>query len=370
MIVRHSHSIGPWRKHFSHRWLSTTSVSQLFLGMRLDCAKCHHHPFEIWGQDDFYSFAAYFARVGRKGTGLSPPISGGEEVVFAGGKGTVQHPVTGKTMEPRPLFGKAEKIEPEGDPRRVLADWMTAESNPYFAKVAVNRVWAGLMGRGIVEPVDDLRATNPPGNGPLLDALAEHFRKEKYDLKKLLRTIMTSHVYGLSSEPNEGNVADLRNYSRHYRQRLRAEVLLDAVSAITGVEEKFTAAPPGTRAMALWTVRTESVFLDSFSRPDPNQDPPCERSPDTSVVQALHLMNSPALHQKVTSDAGRVAVLAKSDKTPEQIATEIYLLTYARLPDAEELSICRKMFVSRPRRQAVEDLMWTLLNTPEFLMKD
>lgn len=348
----------------------TTSVSQMFLGVRLECAKCHHHPFEIWSQDDFYSFAAYFARIGRKGTGLSPPISGGEEVIYGTGKGTVQHPVTGKTLAPRPLLGDAPQVPDDEDPRRMLADWITSETNPYFAKVAVNRVWATLMGRGIVEPVDDLRATNPPSNGPLLDALADHFRKEKYDLKKLLRTIMTSYVYGLSSEPNPGNVADLRNYSRHYRQRLRAEVLLDAVAAVTGVEEKFAAAPPGTRAMELWTVRTESFFLDTFSRPDPNQDPPCERSPETSVVQALHLMNSPALHQKVTSDAGRAAQLAKGAESPDRIVEEIYLLSYARLPDAEERGICRKMFAALPRRQAIEDLMWTLLNTPEFLMKD
>lgn len=348
----------------------TTIASQLFLGVRLECAKCHHHPFEIWSQEDFYSFAAYFARIGRKGTGLSPPISGGEEVIFGGGKGSVKHPVTGKVLSPRPLFGKGEKVSEEADPRRVLADWVVSDENPYFAKVAVNRLWADLMGRGLVEPVDDLRATNPPSNGPLLDALAGHFRKEKYDLKKLLRAIMTSHVYGLSSEPHPDNLTDLRNYSRHYRQRLRAEVLLDALTDITGVPESFTAAPPGTRAMALWTVRTESFFLDTFSRPDPNQDPPCERAPETSVVQALHLMNSPALHQKVTSEKGRAALLASGKKTPEQITEELYLLIYSRLPDEEERAICGKIFARLPRRQAVEDLMWTLINTPEFTMKD
>src|SRR5690606_4406934 len=166
----------------------------------------------------------------------------------------------------------------------------------YFAKVIVNRVWADLMGRGLVEPVDDLRSTNPPSNGPLLDALAQHFREQKYDLKKLIKTIMTSHVYSLSSLPNKRNVSDTRNYSRHYRQRLRAEVLLDAVSDITGIPADFSAMPPGSRAMELWTVRSQSIFLDSFGRPDPNQDPPCERTSETTVVQALHLMNSPRLH--------------------------------------------------------------------------
>jgi hypothetical protein len=347
-----------------------TLVSQLFLGVRMECAKCHHHPFEIWSQDDFYSLAAFFARVGRKGQGVSPPISGGEEVISGAGKGQVRHPVTGQALAPRPLLGKAVALDEESDPRRALADWMLADDNPYFAKVAVNRVWADVFGRGIVEPIDDLRATNPPSNGPLLDALAEHFRKEKYDYKKLLRTILTSQVYGLGSEPNPDNVADLRNYSRHYRQRLRAEVLLDAVGDVTGVRDKFTAAPVGTRSMALWTVRTESFFLDAFSRPDPNQDPPCERTGETSVVQALHLMNSPALNQKIVSESGRAGELANSKRTPDEIIGEIYLLTFARLPHDREREICRKLFADTPRRRAVEDLMWTLINTPEFVMKD
>ncbi len=350
----------------------TTMVSQLFLGIRLDCARCHHHPFEIWGQDHFYSFAAYFARLGHKGQGVSPPISGGEEIIFTRPRGEVKHPVTGKALAPRPLFGTAAELSEEGDPRQALADWMVSRENPYFARVIVNRVWADLMGRGLVEPVDDLRATNPPSNGPLLDALADDFRKNGHDLKKLIRIIMTSHVYGLSSLPKDRNVADTRNYSRHYRQRLRAEVLLDAVSDITGVPETFSAMPPNSRAMELWTVRSQSVFLDSFGRPDPNQDPPCERTTDTTVVQALHLMNSPNLHRKVTSDTSRAATLAGSKATPRQIVDRLYALVYCRLPTDEERAVCLKVFAEKgvTRRQAVEDLMWALLNTPEFVFKD
>jgi hypothetical protein len=350
----------------------TTIVSQLFLGVRLDCARCHHHPFEVWGQDDFYSLAAYFARIGRKGTGLSPPISGGEEIIVTGNRGEVRHPVTGQVLAPRPLGGAPATIDEDHDPRAALAEWITSDDNPYFARVLVNRVWADLMGRGLVEPVDDLRATNPPSNGPLLDALAAEFRKQRYDLKKLLRTIMTSHVYGLSSAPSKRNLADTRNYSRHYRQRLRAEVLLDAVSDLTQVPETFAAAPPGSRAMELWTVRTQSIFLDSFGRPDLNQDPPCERSSDTTVVQALHLMNAPNLHRKVTADAGRAAALAKSAKMPPEIIEELYLLVYGRLPAAEEKADCVKLFEDKSvtRRQATEDLLWALLNTPEFIFKD
>jgi hypothetical protein len=350
----------------------TPMMSQLFLGVRLDCAKCHHHPFEVWGQEDFYRLAAYFARVGRKGTGLSPPISGGEEIVFTATAGQVKHPVTGQVLGPRPLGGPAPGDDPERDPREALADWVTSDANPYFARVIVNRVWADLMGRGLVDPVDDLRATNPPSNGPLLDALADDFRKQGYDLKKLLRRIMTSHVYSLSSRPTERNVADTRNYSRHYRQRLRAEVLLDAVSDITGVTETFAAAPPGTRAVQLWTVRTQSVFLDSFGRPDPNQDPPCERTSDTTVVQALHLMNSPALHRKVISDAGRAAQLAASKKAPAEIVDELYLLAYSRMPTADERAYGGKLYgeAGADRRRTTEDLLWALINTPEFIFKD
>ncbi len=210
---------------------AATMMSQLFLGIRLECAKCHHHPFEVWGQDDFYGFAAYFARIGRKGRGVSPPISGSEEILFTAKSGTVKHPLTGEVVPPKPLFGEAPSADdPETDPRDILADWMTSPENPYFARVIANRVWADLMVRGLVDPVDDLRATNPPTNGPLLEALAEDFREHGYDLKHLIRTIMTSYVYGLSTAPNERNVADTRNHSRHYRQRLRAEPLLDAIT--------------------------------------------------------------------------------------------------------------------------------------------
>jgi hypothetical protein len=202
--------------------------------------------------------------------------------------------------------------------------------------------------------------------------LADDFREQKYDLKQLIRTIATSYVYGLSSLPNERNVSDSQNYSRHYRRRLRAEVLLDAVSDVTGVPEKFDAMPSGSRAMELWTHRSNSLFLDAFGRPDPNQDPPCERMDDTTVVQALHLMNAPNLHQKVTSDNGRAAALAASSRTEREIIEELYFLVYSRQPTDEEVAIGRRVFAQEgtSRRQATEDLLWALLNTPEFVFED
>jgi hypothetical protein len=264
------------------------------------------------------------------------------------------------------------EIGPESDPRIKLVEWMTSKDNPFFAKVIVNRVWADLMGRGLVEPVDDIRDTNPPTNPALLNALADDFRKNGYDPKKLIRTIATSYIFGLSSTPNDRNVGDLRNYSRHYRQRLRAEVLLDAVSDVTGVPEKFDAMPPGTRAMESWTVRFDSKFLDSFGRPDPNQDPPCERTTDTTVVQALHLMNAPGLSAKITADAGRAAQLAASKKSNAEVIAELYLLTYCRLPNVDESAACLHRFEKTGvnRRTATEDLMWALINTPEFVLGD
>ncbi|WP_166830277.1 DUF1549 domain-containing protein [Thalassoroseus pseudoceratinae] len=350
----------------------TTMVSQLFLGVRLDCAKCHHHPFEVYGQDDFYSFAAYFAKIGRKGKGLSPPISGSEEIIYTATRGDVKHPLTGEVLPPKPLFGEPADIPTGTDPRVKLAEWITSDDNPFFAKVMANRIWADLMGTGIVEPVDDLRGTNPPANEPLLDALAEDFREHDYDIKHLVRRIANSYVYSLSSLPNDRNFVDTRNHSRYYRQRLRAEVLLDSVARITGKPNSFSAMPDGSLAKEIWTHRVQSDFLDAFGRPDPNQDPPCERTSDTTLVQALHLMNSRDLAAKITSDSSRVAELAASDKPPESIVEDLYLWVYARFPSDQERQIGVNLYNQdgRTRRAATEDLLWALLNTPEFVFKN
>ena len=351
----------------------TTIVSQLFLGVRLECARCHHHPFEVYGQTEFYSFAAYFAKIARKGDGISAPISPHEEFIFTRMEGgEVKHPLTQATMTPKPLFGKAPALDGTKDPRESLADWITSEENSFFGQVMANRVWADLMGRGLVDPVDDLRMTNPPSNAALLEALGDDFRLQGYDIKKLVRRIASSYVYGLSSLCNEHNAIDHRNFSRHYRQRLRAEVLLDTVCLATGVGETFDAMPAGSRAKELWTTRIDSLFLDAFGRQDPNQDPPCERTADTTIVQSLHLMNSNTLAKKLTSDGSRAEELAKSEKTPEQIVEDVYLGLYACRPNPEELQLGVGLFQEpdTSRRQAIEDLMWALINTPEFVFKD
>lgn len=350
----------------------TTLVSQLFLGVRLECAKCHHHPFERWSQEDFYSFAAYFARVGRKGKGLSPPISGGEESVLVADSGNVRHPLTDEILKPRPLYDADFTVVDSPDLRRQLAEWITSQENDNFARVMVNRIWAEIMGRGLVEPVDDLRDTNPASNPELLDALAENFRQNGFRIKDLIRTITSSYVYGLSSEVGARNAFDSRNFSRHYRVRLRAEVLLDAISDVTGVHQEFNAMPPDSRAHQIWTTRVSSVFLDTFGRPDMNQDPPCERTPESTVSQALHLMNAQGLHGQVISKDGRARKMSTSDMPPEQIVEKLYLRIYGRFPDSEERLIGKGVFLREgmTRRQATEDLMWALMNTPEFVFKD
>lgn len=349
----------------------TTMVSQLFLGIRLECAKCHHHPFEKWGQEDFYSFAAYFARLSHKGPGISAPISGGEEVIFSAPSGTVLHPLTKKPLPPRPLYGEPAGEPSDSDPREDLAAWLTSPKNDYFAQVIANRVWADMTGRGIVEPVDDLRATNPPSNGPLLEALANYLRQEKFDLKKLIRLIATSTVYQLDSIPNSNNSGDSRNYSRSYRTRMRAEVVADAIADVTGVPTQFAAMPDGSRAAQLWSHRIESLTLDTFGRPDPNQDPPCERLADGAVTQSLHLMNSGQISSKILADESRANQLATSTLTEDQIVDELYLWCYSRLPLPDERLVAKGAFTRMgvSRRQATEDLMWALINTPEFLFR-
>ena len=275
-------------------------------------------------------------------------------------------------MQPRPLWGTAAVPDDLLDPREALADWITSPDNDFFAQVMANRVWADLMGRGLVEPVDDFRATNPPTNGPLLVALGQYFRDQKFSLSQLIRVIATSHVYQLSSLPGETNSADTRNYSRHYRHRLRAEVLLDAFAEISGIPQKFDAMPPETTAKQIWTHRTGSLFLDTFGRPDPNQDPPCERVADSTVVQSLHLMNSKQLHADLLNSASRISKLAKSATTSQETAQNIYRTVYGRNPSPEEQQLVDDLLSAENanRLHVIQDLVWAMLNTPEFVFQN
>jgi mono/diheme cytochrome c family protein len=347
----------------------TTMFSQLFLGTRMECAKCHHHPTEKWTQEDFYQFAAFFGPVKQKGAGLSPPISAGAETFYFGGSGSVKHPVTEQVMQPRPPDGPSLDIATNSDPRRALADWVINPANPFFAKAAVNRVWGVFFGRGFVDPVDDFRSSNPVSNEPLLNALAEHFVENRYDLKRVMRAIMSSRLYQLSSVPSEFNLKDTKNFSRSYRRRLPAEVMLDAVADVTGVPEEFEGCPPGTRASQTWSYKIDSHFMDAFGRPNSSSDCPCERDARTSVVQSLHMMNSRSLQTKLAHKEGRTRALAESKMTPEEIVTELYLATFSRPPTPDELAKAAAAFDhdNASRQTATEDILWALLNSPEFV---
>lgn len=345
-------------------------LSQIFLGVRLDCAKCHHHPSEKWSQDDYYALAAFFAQMKRKGQAISAPISGEVEQWWHGGSGSVTHPVTDAVMVPKPPDGPEMPYVEGQDPRQALLDWMSASDNPFFARAIVNRFWAHFFGRGIVDPVDDFRASNPPTNEPLLDWLARDFAANGYDLKHLMRTIVLSSTYQLSSTPNEHNLADTKNFSRFYKRRLTAEVLMDAVADLTGVRDRFQGLPDQARAVQTWNHKLSSDFLDAFGRPNASQECPCERESSSSVVQALHLMNSSDLQTKLASSSGRLAEWVKDEKLSEpNLVTELYLAAFSRLPGEEEMKTALRFF-SMPgssRQTAAEDLAWALVNSAEFV---
>ncbi|MBM3823266.1 MAG: DUF1553 domain-containing protein [Verrucomicrobia bacterium] len=347
----------------------TTMFSQLFLGVRLECAKCHHHPNEKWSQDDFYQLAAFFGEVRQKGAGLSPPISAGTESFFHAPGGSVKHPVTGEVMKPVPLGGGGITLREKQDPRAALADWVTAKGNPFFARAAVNRVWAVFFGRGLVDPVDDFRISNPCSNPALLDALAKDFEEHGWDYKHLMRRIMNARLYQLSSTPNETNLADTKNFARAYRRRLPAEVLLDAVSDITGLPESMMAMPLGARAVQAWSYKIESHFMDAYGRPNASSDCPCERERDLSVVQALHMMNSEGIQAKLAHPEGRVARLVSEKQDPADLVTELYLATVTRFPTEAEKGVALQAFSQEgaTRQTAAEDILWSLLNSPEFV---
>lgn len=342
-------------------------VSQLFLGVSLSCAKCHHHPSERWSQDDYYSMAAFFGSMRQKGQGISAPISGEPEFWWFEPGGKVTHPVSEAVMIPRPPGGEAfSVIEPTSDPRRAFVDWLTKPENPHFSKAMVNRVWAAMFGRGLVDPVDDFRESNPPVNAALLDWLAKDFASHGFDQKHTLGVILNSRLYQQSSVPNESNVADHRNFSRSYRRRLSGEVLLDAISAITGQPEKLTGLPGDGRAMRQWNHLLPSDFLDAFGRPDSSAAPPCERETGGSVVQALHLMNSDSLQRKLAAKSPWLdALLAKP---PSAAVEEIYLRLFSRKPEDNERRITLAHLGEKPDRPRYEDLLWSLLNSAEFVL--
>jgi len=343
--------------------VAARSFSQLFLGVRIECAQCHHHPSEKWSQDDYAGLVGFFTGVSVK------PLPEGTEAVVSRGGADAPHPRTGQPVAARPLGAPAPDLKVATDRRRPLAEWATAPDNPFLARAIANRLWAHYFGRGLVEPIDDLRATNPATNEPLLDALAQHLREVKYDLKAFTRTLLNSTVYQLSSETNDTNATDRQHFSHAVPKALPAEVLLDAVSQTTGIAEKFNGWPEGIRAIQVWDNRMPSYFFRIFGRPVRATVCECERSNEPSISQALHLMNSPEIHEKLTHRKGQARRLALGPLPPDQVAAELYLATLSRLPTETERPLIEETFAvhGSDRQAAVEDLLWALLNTKEFL---
>jgi hypothetical protein len=339
----------------------TRSISQAFLGIRLECAQCHHHPFEKWSQDDFYALAGFFNGMQRKKT------SGEDEVVLHPGYRAMTMPGTSRLVPARPPGGSTLPNKVDGDPRPVLAEWMTKADNPYFARLAVNRLWKHYHGRGLVEPEDDLRSTNPATNEPLLDYLAKTFVDEKYDLKAMTRLILNSRVYQLSSVANGTNQDDEQHYSHYHVKRLPAEVLLDAISMVTESPESFPGRPRGTRATELWDNRLPSYFLDIFGRSERLSPCECGRSSEPTMAQCLHLMNAPELERKLSDASGRVARMLKAKRSEAEIVDELCLAALGRPAGESDRRTARALFRVGPPREAAQDFMWALLNSHEFL---
>jgi hypothetical protein len=341
------------------------STAQIFLGTRLQCAKCHHHPFEKYSQADYYAFSAFFSRVGNK-TSEEFGLFGRETVVMVRSAGDVRHPRTGQILKPKPLEG--DEVDHELDRRIPLAAWLTSSSNREFSKSVVNRYVSYLLGRGLVEPVDDMRATNPPTNPALMDALADHFIASSFDLKQLIRVIMSSRLYQLESQPTKDNASDNKFYSHFRVKRISAEPLLDAIDHVTGTPTKFKGLPPGTRAIELPDGEYPDHFLNTFAKPRRVSVCECERMPDENLGQALHTLNGDIIASKLSSKTGRIATLTGSGKSDSDIVRELYMVALCRDPSEAELQSSLEFLPEAASRQEFfEDLLWTLINSKPFL---
>jgi hypothetical protein len=346
-------------------WSETTA--QVFLGVRVGCARCHHHPFEKWSQEDYAGMAAFFVRLGTKGS-REFGIFGGETVVYLRPSGEMTHPRNGGVVPPHPLDGKV--MDDPLDRRVKLAEWLTARDNPFFARNLANRFWGYFMGRGLVEPLDDVRATNPASNPELLDALAQDFAAHKFDLNHLLRTILNSRAYQLGSLPAPGNKGDALNvhHTRYTVRRLTAEQLADGIDFATGTQEKYRGLPLGTRAIQLPDPHVPSFLLDVFGRPSRQIACECERTVQPNIAQALHLLNGDFLNKKIAAPGGRIEAQFKAKKELSAVVEELYLATLSRPPRTEELKQALQDVLAAPTaREGVEDLLWVLVNSREFL---
>ncbi len=355
----------------SHKSTVVANAAQTFLGVRIGCAQCHNHPLEKYTQNDYYHFAGYFSRIrfDRKDPKIGPTslaVSMPDANQNKNPVGVTQ-PRTGTFLAPQPLDRSAVKINPDQDPRKVLADWITDPKNEFFAGAMVNRIWAHYFNVGLVEPIDDLRESNPPSNPELWQALVKEFVARKYDRKHMMRLILNARAYQLSSKTKPANEKDHRFYSHYYAHRLPSEVLHDAIYTLTGVPDQFDGYPLGLRAVQIPDPSVRSPLLAVFSRPERITACACERSSDVTLVHTLHLLGSEENTRKIRAADGRLAALLKSKKADAEVIDELTLVAWGRLPRDGE----RKVFMGyleRPgRSEGFEDCMWALLNTKEFL---
>jgi hypothetical protein len=354
-----------------HRSEVVASVAQSFLGTRVGCAQCHNHPLEKYTQDDYYHFAAFFSRVKLERhdpkQGPTNLVVGTRDPNEAKNPVGVSQPRTGRFMKPQPLDRSAVDVKPGDDPRVKLAAWITDPKNESFSGAMVNRIWRHYLGVGLVEPVDDLRASNPPSNPELWAALNKEFVGHKFDMKHLMRVILNSRTYQLTSATRPGNATDARFYSHYYARRLPAEVLLDAISQGTGVPDSFPGYPAGMRALQLPDPTLKSYFLTLFGRSERVTACACERNGEVTMPQLLHLQNGDDVVQKIRSGDGRLAALLKEKKSDAQVAEELFLATLSRPPSAKEAEAVTKALGDGGTREEVfRDLLWALLNSKEF----
>ncbi len=345
------------------------SMAQLFLGVRIQCAKCHNHPYEAITQDDYYGFAAYFARVRLKAQrfGLD------DRIVYLDRKGELKHPVTEQVVAPSAFGNPAGELAADDDPRERLADWLASPSNPYFARSTVNRIWYHIFGRGIVEPVDDFRTSNPPAIAELLDALAADFAKNGYRVKRIIRTILNSDTYQLDARPPRQSkfAANAEKYFTHAAVRmLSAEQILDAIASATGLPEQFPGYPVGTRAIQLAEGAIEHNFLKAFSKPIRDVACDCARETEPSLNQVIHLINNPDVLNKLDADDSRLGRMLAKNKTTEAIIEEVYLASLSRRPSDRETQLALKHVAGlQDRAEGLRDLQHALINSNEFLLR-
>ncbi len=361
-----------WYREVDENNEQVEDTAQLFLGLRIQCARCHHHPFEKWSQNDYYGFSAFFSRVAKKNIfdpGMSKTTRD-RRVFHNDGLAAATNPRNGQSLKPAGLGALALEVAPERDPRHLLVDWMADKNNPFFARALVNRYWKHFFDRGIVEPEDDMRETNPPSNPELLAKLSQGFIDSGFNLKWLVKTITSSNTYQLNSLPNDYNLKDKQNFSRYYPKRLTAEVLYDGFHRVTNTNQQFGSLPPGTKAVQLPDPAIGPYFLKVFGQPQADTACECERSQEANLAQSLHLLNSSEVQDKIAFGTGRATVMAADKtRTHEDKVKELYRWVYSREPNADEAKIALAHIAKHEAapKIAYEDILWALINTKEFL---